>query len=116
MEEPDPNVFINGTKIRARTCEIEPYMHPAEPTEIPPERDIKIINIQHKINRPVDIMQITLIILISGLTFIVFIVVFIILKIFYKRKKSYKTYEEREILAHEVNLRKSYDSLFQVFN
>ncbi len=113
LEEPDPNVLINGTKIRARTCDIEPYTHPVEPLEIPPERNIKIIETQHKKNNPVDIsIRITFIILVVG--FICFLLILTLLackKI--SRRHSYKTNEDREIFAYEVDLKRSYDLIFQ---
>ncbi len=114
LELPDPNILINGTKIRARTCDIEPYVHPADPLEIPPERDIKIVEVQHKVsNESVDIVRITLIILISGFIIIFLIVTCVVYKKCYDRKHSYITNEERKIFAYEVDLKNSLDSIFQ---
>lgn len=114
LEEPDPNIFINGTKIRARTCDIEPNTHPAEPIEIPPERNIKIIEIQQKTNSPVDIMsRVTLVIIIGGFILFLLISAFVIYKKIYSQKHSYTTNEDREIFAYEVDLKRSYDSIFQ---
>ena len=111
LETPDPNVVVNGTKIRARTCDIEPVTHPAEPTEIPPERNIKIIGLQNKLNQPVDIIQITMIFLISVFVAIFWLIIFLICKrIYYRKGNSYKTNEDRKIFASEVNLDKSFFS------
>ena len=114
LEEPDPNIFINGTKIRARTCEIEPYTHPLEPVEIPPERDIKIIEMPHRMAKSVDSLQILLYTLVpTGIIIIVALTV-LMWKKCCVRKHSYETKEDRTITANEVNLKKSYDSIFQV--
>ena len=45
LEVPDPNVVINGSKIREWQCAIDPFTYAPEPLEVPPDRDIKIISL-----------------------------------------------------------------------
>ena len=47
LEVPDPNIMINGSHIREWECAIDPVTYAPEPIEIPPDRDIKIIQLPY---------------------------------------------------------------------
>jgi contactin associated protein-like 2 len=51
LEVSDPYISVNGTPIREWECAIDPVTYAPEPIEIPPDRDVKIIQLP-KIHAP----------------------------------------------------------------
>ena len=99
LEEKDPNIFVYGTNIRARMCDIEPVTYKPEPSEYPPERDIKIVELKRGNEEKLKFLGIVVGVPVGffGFLVLVFVLACFYYKRVYAREKSYKTKEDKPI-------------------
>jgi contactin associated protein-like 2 len=87
LEEADPNIVVNGSGIREWACAIDPVTYAPDPIEVPPDRDIKIIQLPRMHAPPLqDWRYATLL----GIGSAVFMATAIGLVIFFYHKYAYK--------------------------
>jgi hypothetical protein len=87
LEVPDPNMYVNGSNIREWHCAIDPVTYAPEPLEIPPDRDIKIIQLPSMQQRPLEDWRYATIL---GVSLAVFLATVLGVAIFLYHKYAYK--------------------------
>ena len=94
LEVPDPQIQVFGPPIREWYCAIDPVTYAPEPLEIPPDRDIKIIELPHMHSAPLEDWRYATLL---GVGLAVFLATLMGIAIFFYHRYAYKgTYKTKE--------------------